>query len=899
MADGDEDDDHQGASSSTNPSITYTRTRKTKTAASSTRRRNNIPLCHSASGGGNASDAATGSDKSWFSRKASGWTDDEIRSHLVSGASKGGGSLSMEGDLIQGGNTSSARKKNRNERNNNKRRSGPRFAWEEEEEEEGDDYHSIMPISGREKSIMRAAPTLQDIMDEQDQIDLLAPQKLGKDYQPSGGGGGDIANDYTRPNRRTNAALAEIAQFYDNDANIGKAAPIAATESIGWRLLRVLGYRSRLGMAFIALPGSSAGKVDDQEANDLESMHLTKNLSAKHLASKGLRAIRLPSIAQNTSSNEMAKPADSHSTNQTLVIPPPKLNKHGIGFDPFKNAPEFRAFHEKRKALAKKRGRAADNSNDSRSTAYFTDNLRRDERQSLWDKKSGDNGNDDKNEMSQRSDNQQDGQHMNYAAQDYTDFIGTKASSGFALEDEDDTNVYQDDEHDGDGNNNRSGYNLEIHSPVASEDEDDDINDGLFHNSVASTRICKPSGVTKSKRNVAGAWDAWGMGEGDAVKAVTSDGKPPLQGFQLGQQKNNGNSIKRWPGPMVPSGYVLQRHTFPADDSVKATSPYAVNTPDCGLGLDLQYRSSRRPSRSSVPTILPYSEQQQQSEMRARDGTALNFDAVKESMKNRFVSSSGNGNVASKKSDSEEDRKEDEEEWINVTSTSWMPSRLLCKRWGISLPSTGATSSTNASTERTGEEAYFHETVLLKQKGDEGTRGGSIIGTKVKNREEDNYMVDAVGGDIAGPPPNRPSDDVFKSIFDAGSDMDISSSEDEEEELQDLVGESAASSNSNMRMDMDKNITSYESTQEAVAARSGSSSSESEESSHQSRKRRHRSEDRRRRKKKHRRKSPSISTDARDDSDDNSMPGEYEKKRKKKKKRHKRSHSRYKEKRKR
>ena len=99
MADGDEDDDHQGASSSTNPAITYTRTRKTKTAASSTRRRNNIPLCHSASGGGNASDAATGSDKSWFSRKAAGWTDDEIRSHLVSGASKCGGSLSMEGDL--------------------------------------------------------------------------------------------------------------------------------------------------------------------------------------------------------------------------------------------------------------------------------------------------------------------------------------------------------------------------------------------------------------------------------------------------------------------------------------------------------------------------------------------------------------------------------------------------------------------------------------------------------------------------------------------------------------------------------------------------------------------------------------------------------------------------------
>ena len=883
MADSDSD---QGASSTTNPAITYTRTRKTKTSASSTRRRNNIPLCHSAAGGGGGNaDTATGSDKSWFSRKASGWTDDEIRSHLVSsGASKGGGSLSMEGDLIQGaGNNSTGRKKKRSE---NKRRSGPRFAWEEEEEDEGEDYHSV-PMSGQDKSIMRAAPTLQDIMDEQDQIDLLAPKKLGKDYQPSGGGD-DSNNDHTRPNRQTNAALAEIVQFYENnDTKIGTTAPIATTaDSIGWRLLRVLGYRSRLGMAFVSLPGLSAESNDKDQAYDLESKQVTNNLSAKHLASKGLRAIRLPSIAQNTNTNEKVEQSDSRSPNQRLVIPPPKMNKHGIGYDPFKNAPEFRAFHEKRRALAQKRGRAPDKSNDSRSTAYFTDNLRRDDRQSLWDKKT-DNDN-EKRESNQRSDGQHDSQHMNYAAQDYTDFIGTKASSGFALEDEDDANVYQDDEHDGDGfpksNNNRSGYNLEIHSPVASEDEDD--NNDLFHDATASRSI--RSSVRKSREgegNVAGAWDAWGMGVGDSVKSVTSDGKPPLPGFQLGQQKNSGNSIKRWTGPMVPSGYVLQRHTFPAKDSVEASSAYTLHASDCGLGLDLQHRTIRQPSRASVPTVLPHSERRQQSEMRARDGTELNFNAVRESMKNRFVSSN-NGNVAPTTSNIEEDTKDDEE-WINVSSTGWMPSRLLCKRWGISLPSTAATASTNVSTGRvptTGEEAYFNETVLLKQKGNEG-KAGSIIRTKSTNTEEDNYMLDTISGDTDVPPPHRPSYDVFKSIFDAGFDMEISSSEDEDDQAQDVVGE----------MRIGNTAISNEPTQKQDTTRSDSSSPDSVDS-RQSRRRRNR------RKRKHRRRrSPSNSghiKESREDSD-NSMRDEYDKKRNKKKKRHKhkRSHSRHKEKR--
>lgn len=907
-----DDDDAAPSSSTTNPAITYTRRRKTKTAASSTRRRHNLPLT-SSSYGGNSTDAAGNNDKSnWFSRKASGWTDDEIRSHLVTGgASNGGGALSMEGDLIQGSiindnGDKKRRKKDKRNSDTKRRRLGPRFAWEEQEEQDdGDDQDDEERNNyfGPSKSdiqksnsqfTMRAAPTLHDIMDEQDEVDLLAPQQVGNEFQSKPGGSDHnvVVNNnqspaITSPNndRRNNAALAEIAQLYNNDGESVASTPTATTDSIGWRLLRVLGYRSRLGMAFVSLPGYATGKGDNNDyANDLESMQqqgmATMNLSSKLLASKGLRAIRLPSItaAQNKSSNN----ADSSCGNkEILIIPPPKINKHGVGYDPFKNAPEFRAFHEQRQALAQKRGRAADK-NESRSTAYFTDDLQRDERQSLWDKnRDNDNNNDGENGSSHRE-REGANQQMNYAARDYSDFIGTKASSGFALEDEDDTNVYQDDGGDGIGNN-MGKYNLEIHSPVASDDEIDDNHNSLFDPSVASSSIERKSREGE-RNNVADAWGAWGMGGGTtSASALTSDGKSALPGFQL-ESRHPNNSTKRtqrWAGPKLPSGYVLKRHVFQSEQGVKtAVASYTVNNTDIGLGLDLQSRRQQRPSRSSVPKILPHSDQTQQSPS-TRNGSELNFNAVKESMKNRFVSCSGD--TAPLKSDDNVVRGEnegdakDKEEWITVTNSSWMPSRLLCKRWGVPFPSTSGAAvvtQTAASTKErayTGEETYFNETVLSKQSQNDsnGGSGGRIMGVESKNREDVVYNTEMVEEDIAVPPPTRPSDDLFRSIFDdAGSDMEISSSDededdDDEEEKQkatESLGESKAGqlvSNTTTRLEVD--------------AGGASPFAESDDSCEKTRKR------------KHRRRSPSTSPDSRDGYDHG------KRKKKKKKKRHKRS----------
>jgi hypothetical protein len=153
-----------GSGSQQPPTIAFTRKRtttKTRTAASSARRRKNIPLCH-ASGGG---EDTSGKEHSWFARKASAWTDDDIRDHVVSGgATRGGEGVSIVGDVVMG-------VKEEKKKSDQQRRGGPRFAWEEE-----DEVMALVLTFNNQR--MAAAPMLFDIMDEQDNVDYLAPSQV-------------------------------------------------------------------------------------------------------------------------------------------------------------------------------------------------------------------------------------------------------------------------------------------------------------------------------------------------------------------------------------------------------------------------------------------------------------------------------------------------------------------------------------------------------------------------------------------------------------------------------------------------------------------------------------------------------------------------------------------------
>ena len=771
------DDDDANANSSA-PSIKFTRKRtttKTRTAASSARRRNNLPLVHAS---GAAEDDSSGKDQhSWFARKSKMMTDSQIRGHLVSGGANNSGrddGVSFIGDMIVGAKEEKKKKK--------QRRGGPRFAWEEEDDDDeaAAAYHETR---------MTAAPTLMDIMDEKDEVDLMSPLTVNKSF--GGIGTTQTQNSTTSKKRPRNEALAHLAIFSQVDRS--GPAPTDGNSSIGWNILRVMGYRPRLGVALVPLQGFKTDKclVDSLDKNATHEM--------KWLADKKLRAIYLPSV-QSVDNNSGSKSkvvdvgADVSKKAKTLVIPPPKTNRHGIGYDPFKNAPEFRAFHEQRKRMAQKQGRDGEESADKkRKHRYLTDDLTHGVRKPWESANEKDDLDDDASNDSPHHDTNNKGQHSHYAAErNYEHLIGSKASSGFALEDGDDENVYDGGDHgfpqrDKQIDGEMSNYNLEIHSPAASDDEDEGHESNLFGNT--SSRKTNSS-INKSNEvngeHLADAWSSWGFGTGDSSngsKSLTQDGKPPLPGFILNRRfpeskANNQTDSSRWEGPKVPPGYVLKHHIFTKEEiSIAGSQRLARN--DCGLGLDLQNHSSqhRQSSKSMILKVLPTSADKDAplQKMVAKDGTALNFHAVRESMKNRFVS--GSTDAASQSNNSNLDvpvlkvTDGEQEEWIDVTITTWLPARLLCKRWNVPIPAEYGGADVSGAVKRSGEEEYFQNTIYdpaINQRDQDTANDHSdakkqFFDTTVHNDEDDHTAA-----------PTRPSNAIFQSIFDVESDIDES-----------------------------------------------------------------------------------------------------------------------------
>ena len=706
-------------------------------------------------------------------------TDQQIRSHLVSGGAKSsGGGVSFIGDMIVGTAADEDKKKRK------RRRGGPRFAWEEEEDGEADE------VTHR----MAAAPTLTDIMDEKDEVDLMSPLKVGKAF--SAPDTSKIALSSKKRNR--SEALAHLAIFSDVGSS---SAPTDGNSSIGWNLLRVWGYRARLGVALVPLSG-----FDKSDKCLLDSLDKNATHEAKWLASKRLRAVHLPSVqnnletnAENTSKN-VDIGVDTKKKAKVLVIPPPKISRHGIGYDPFKNAPEFRAFHEQRKRMAQKHGREdIDNSADrKRQHRYLTDDLRG-ARKPWEDTKSITDKDDfDDDSVDNQHDARDKNQHSHYAAErNYEHLIGSKASSGFALEDEDDANVYDGGDHNLPQHGKRgmdgemSDYAMEVQSPVASDDEDVGTGSHLFGGHSSKKPKSSMKDAEAGGENLAEAWSSWGLGtagSNGATKSVTQDGKPPLTGFVLGGKFSNlqSNTGSRWEGPKLPPGYVLKRHVFATKELPGHSSDEKLDRSDFGLGLELQAQPHHKQSkRSEPPKVLPDSEPPKApaGKLLAKDGTALNFHAVRESMKNRFVSSStsqdtSQGVIPDPSVDSKE-----KDEWVHVTISTWMPARLLCKRWGVPIPADYQ--GEVASVKRGGEEEYFQKTVfdptVAKKREQEASNETAVDIKKQTALTTKQLAISAslnetvIEDDRAAP--TRPSESVFQSIFDVESDMDVSDEE--------------------------------------------------------------------------------------------------------------------------
>jgi hypothetical protein len=114
----------------------------------------------------------------------------------------------------------------------------------------------------------------------------------------------------------------------------------------------------------------------------------------------------------------------------------------------------------------------------------------------------------------------------------------------------------------------------------------------------------------------------------------------------------------------------------------------------CGLGLNLQRsRLKQQQRREETPKVLPPIFNQQKmlcptntaisQKMLARDGTELNFHAVQ-----LMTDDVGESTPAVINDVDNSAKNLDKDKCIQITIAPWIPTHLLCKRWGVPFPST-------------------------------------------------------------------------------------------------------------------------------------------------------------------------------------------------------------------
>ena len=128
--------------------------------------------------------------------------------------------------------------------------------------------------------------------------------------------------------------------------SLSKAFVSNGTSNKGRELLKVLGWRDRGydstdhgGITFAYVPV----KHDDGGEEDI---HIIK--------SKRLKRIAIEFTSQSS-----------------RTLPPPKIDTYGMGYDPWKNAPEFKAHRERRRQLAEERARSATSSHGADKKAVY------------------------------------------------------------------------------------------------------------------------------------------------------------------------------------------------------------------------------------------------------------------------------------------------------------------------------------------------------------------------------------------------------------------------------------------------------------------------------------------------------------------------------------------------
>ena len=270
---------------------------------------------------------------------------------------------------------------------------------EAEEDNDGneEDFFSSKIVSSSSSSKGRRRRLMQrpeDFMDEEDANEWGGPMKVNQSFQRNVSQSDNIGvQDKANDEKSIKDSFSLRKLLYAK-----KKSSISRRDSVGRQLLKVLGWREH---------------VKENENDSKSYAYVSLDRDEKPLDGSLLSSKRLKRIEMQLSSRK-------HE-----VIPPPKTDTYGMGYEPYKNAPEFKAHREMRKQRAQQRARAAASSTgDKRMNVYSMDDL-------------NDDFDDDTGPVTKVS--QKKNEHKDVLAYEtMEDFIGTQTVGGFALHDDDD-----------------------------------------------------------------------------------------------------------------------------------------------------------------------------------------------------------------------------------------------------------------------------------------------------------------------------------------------------------------------------------------------------------------------------------------------------------------------------
>lgn len=568
---------------------------------------------------------------------------------------------------------------------------------------------------------------LEDYMDEEDANEWGGPIKVKATYQTKSNNDNIENNDERHAHKSLITDSSSLRNLLHQKKNKNDST------SIGKQLLKVLGWRenrSTYNDNNHSISSYAYVPIDDDEKPQRESL----------LSSKKLKRIEIQLSSQ-------------HNSN---YIPPPKIDTYGMGFEPYKNAPEFKAHRELRKRRAEDRARAASNSKgENRMNVYNMSALN-----DFGDDDDDDGGGSSNNgprtqKIGHEQHNKGSGSNV-LAYETMEDFIGNTTSAGFALHDDDDQ-VY-----DKNAGHSASLFNKgergkidmsEYHNEVY-EGSDSEVEDSTFHE--------HDDGIVKNKKqnsvklnqtqhstlqSFAGALSNWAS-DGNAKassqseqrsKAITSDGEAPLHGFELGG--GNSETMKRYPGPDVPHDFVPKPHEFSNQDAISnmkaLTSIMKDNMKSTNSDSVLNNRQKEGPMASKA------------------------FASLSTALKSRFTTSTLKQGINPKNEETLDPRR------VKVTrsTVSWQPTHLLLKRFNVDRSTCFITQSNNPThnnnsqqVTKTREEDFFEKDIL------------SHVNAKKLNNDSSSLNQHVLSAETINA--ERPSLDLMKSIFEPSSDED-------------------------------------------------------------------------------------------------------------------------------